>query len=203
MIRPGEQQKYKLPAFTSVAQFYLDRQSIVTQCNSDFLFDIECYPNYFLIAFKSFQNGYCWLTDCTGQNALPTDDIAILRWLVQNVRLVGYNAINYDIPMLFAAMNGLWPAQLKSISDFLIVGENRPYEAEKKFNFKIRAHKVIDVQAVGPNPVSEKQRISLKHYGARAGAKRLQELPYHPDQALSQNEIYKLREYCINVCLSL
>lgn len=145
----------------------------MSQVGGTFLFDVETYPNYFLIAFKSFDNGLVWFTECKGESGLPTEDIQLLQWIAANVTLVGYNSATYDIPMMFAASRGFWCQQLKSVSDYLIIGDNRPRQAEKEFNFSVGYCRAIDLFPVGPNPTNRQARISLKHYGARMGTKRL------------------------------
>ena len=60
-------------------------------------FDIETYPNYFLIQFL-FKGKY--VVAFEKRNNQPFSQITELAFICQNFVLVGFNSNNYDIPML-------------------------------------------------------------------------------------------------------
>jgi hypothetical protein len=192
MILLSEIGKYKLPEpVIPPVEFMTDGQLQAERGNT-FLFDIECFSNYWLAAFKSYQTGRILFFERTE----TTDfDAGKLRWLVDNMLLVGFNSFGYDIPVLWAALRGLWTDQLKDVSDAIILQGFRPYQVENEFKFKIGHCNHIDLQSVAPSAAAF---CSLKHYGARMHVERLQDLPIDPHALLSNDDMQRIRMYCVN-----
>ncbi|WP_204921788.1 hypothetical protein, partial [Megamonas rupellensis] len=61
------------------------------------VFDIECYPNYFLIAFRNVKTQKVIYFEMYLGHAL---NIEWLSWVVHNFLLVSYNGLGYDEPIL-------------------------------------------------------------------------------------------------------
>lgn len=74
--------------------------------NKRWLWDIECYPNLFLICAKNVETK----ERRTFQISPLGDDRNKIRlWLKDDVEeMVGFNTINYDYPMLHYALIELW-----------------------------------------------------------------------------------------------
>ncbi|MDE2031363.1 MAG: hypothetical protein KGI58_03860 [Patescibacteria group bacterium] len=170
----------------SIHREYLTENEIRNSTDQDLILDTESYPNLFLAGFK-IGSKYCHLQD--------SFDPFQLCWMLMSYRSVGFNSINYDLPMLWASYVNRDPAFLKEVSDALIFGNERPEEIAKKFNFKIyplqpRQH--IDLINVCP------LKGSLKLYGARLHAPRIQELPYPDTKYLEEDEKQIVTQYNCN-----
>src|SRR5690606_32565536 len=99
------------------------------------VFDIECYPNYFLIYFRNVET-------LKGKffEAYPTLglnlDIEGIQKIIHKYRLVSFNGNSYDVPMLTLALSGASCGELKRASDTIIQGDMEaggvyePYEGQ-------------------------------------------------------------------------
>jgi hypothetical protein len=163
-------------------------------------FDTECYANYFLIIFKS-ETGKITVFEKTENDAL---DILRLQKTIHNKLLIGFNSKMYDIPMIAYALNGVDNDSLKNMSNSLIpdkellkkglvkttydvISNNGLWQIREGFRYD---H--IDIINVAPG------KCSLKLYGARIGAIKLQDLPYDHMQAITREQMNDVRNYCIN-----
>lgn len=173
-----------------VAQFEDWELAIAAAKRERFIFDIECYTNYFLIAFTSLASGKVIYFERTGNSDFNREK---LLWITQAFCLVGFNSWNYDIPMLSLALAGKTNAQLKAASDEIITGENvRPSDVLRKHKVKGLKPDHIDLIEVAP------LRASLKIYGGRLHAPKMQDLPFHPSTLLSPEQMTIVRWYCVN-----
>lgn len=153
------------------------------------VFDIECYANYFLIAFVSLQTGKV----VTFERTPTTDfDASKLSWLVQHFTLVSFNGWNYDIPILSLALAGKTNEQLKAATNEIIVNGTRPSDVVRGYKVKMMRPDHIDLIEVAP------LRASLKIYGGRLHCPRMQDLPFHPEVLLSHEQKAIVRWYCVN-----
>lgn len=151
------------------------------------VFDIECYPDYFQIGFKRIDTGAVRQYELYAGHPLPRQEILAI---MQNYTVIGFNSMDYDIPMLFYALKGMssveagWLAiedllrDLKGLSDHIILEGLRGWQVEQLYDFKVPAY-VDHIDLKEPVPGVQ---ISLKLYMARLHSKKLQELPYDPDE---------------------
>lgn len=155
------------------------------------LFDIECYWNYFLIGFKCLETGKYVTFEDSPEESINLDK---LNWLIWNFRLVGFNSMVYDIPMLFLALRGYKATRLKECSNVLIpeFGETERVDIKKAFNLFIPTG-VNHIDLFNVCPLTG----SLKKYAARLHAKRLQDLPFKPDAILTKEEAEHTKNYCL------
>lgn len=183
--------KYKAPKIMHPPiQFMTDSELISDDC--PLIFDIECFSNYFLIAFMSYATGNITLFERSQDTDFNVDK---LKWIMDNRLVVGFNSTHYDIPMLWASLAGLWTERLKELSQTLIMTNKKFGEIEKEFDFKVGYSNHIDLQQVAP---AAAQFISLKHYGARMHVARLQDLPIAHDVPLLREQAVEIKLYCIN-----
>lgn len=152
-------------------------------------FDIECYENYFLIAFTSLVSGKVIYFERTANHDFNRDK---LQWIVNTFCLVSFNGWNYDLPILALALAGKNNAQLKHATNEIIVNGTRPSDVLRTFKVKKLNPNHIDLIEVAP------LRASLKIYGGRLHAPRMQDLPFHPETTLSPEQIAIVRWYCVN-----
>ncbi len=151
--------------------------------------DVECYPNYFLICFKSSNKSrYYQITDSSTLN------IKEITHIMNVYETVGFNSKNYDLPMISYALNGASREELKRFSDQIITSGKFSWEVCRDFNIRIPyTWNHIDIIDV-PKGV----RVGLKMYGARMHTKILQDLPLEPDTIIKDAEHEVIRNYCFN-----
>lgn len=164
----------------------------LVQYGEEVEFDIETYPNYFLIQFL-FKGKY--VVAFEKRNNQPFNQLTELAFICQNFVLVGFNSNSYDIPMLrhFLSANATNDSLYKLSKD-LIENEMRWWDIKDRYshNDKININ-TYDLIEIAPDP----NKISLKMYSARRLGERLQDLPYEPHQKLTDEEISVVYNYCI------
>ena len=162
---------------------------LVAEIGNYMVFDIECYSNYFLIAFQSLVSGRIVYFENTFDTYL---DIEGMDWVMRNFRLVGFNSRNYDLPIAALALAGKTPAQLKHASDEIIMGGESGWQLLR--NKKVKALKVDHIDLIEVAPL----RASLKIYGGRLHAQRMQDLPFPHYVELNDSQQAIVKWYCIN-----
>lgn len=156
-----------------------------------FCFDIECYINYFLIAFKCKETSKVIYFERIEEGDW-NDNPAKLLWIINNICILGFNSNNYDIVIANLAVNGYGNAQMKAATNMIIGEEYKPWMVLKKLKLKDLQCNHIDIMEVAP------LFGSLKIYSGRGGAVRMQDLPFHPEVRLNPNQIAVTRYYCVN-----
>ena len=152
-------------------------------------FDVECFPNYFLIAFKVFESSEIIYFEKTDYNNIDTTKLK--RLLYSNL-MIGFNSINYDVPMITALCNkGYSTLDLKHFSDRIIQGDERIFSLEREIGPMLQLDHIdlIKITPLAPG---------LKILAGRLHARCMQELPCDPNKVLNRSEITKVKEYCIN-----
>lgn len=176
------------------------------------VYDIEVYPNYFLIAFKCIKTRkvvtFEMSPDCPH---LPDDQINKLNWITSAFRLISFNGNKFDRGLLFMCIYRATIETLYYICNRLINENKRPVKGdadygletnnkkgyrvsdiEKEFKVKIPEFNHVDLIEVAP------LQASLKTYAGRLHAWRMQDLPYEPGTYLTKNEAVNVRYYCVN-----
>lgn len=156
--------------------------------------DVETYPNYFLVAFKTIGGekvAAYWA------NETVKLDIARLEWVMQNFTTVGFSTKHFDIPLINLALAGYSVAALKEAANFIIQGDEAGQKMQlrqfyKRYKVKPQQFDNIDIQPVAP------QSSSLKSYGGRLHCKRLQDLPFEPQTVLTPEQQFVTLWYCVN-----
>lgn len=153
--------------------------------------DIECYPNYFLVQFKSHDSKKVQSFEM--YEGHPLDRASILG-ILNTFTSVTFNGMDYDMPMVMYALKGVDNAMLKKASDHIIEGGLRGWQFEQEYGVKVPSgidH--IDLKEAVPGV-----QVSLKLYGGRLHSRRLQDLPYPPDMVLTREQMIEVRDYCEN-----
>lgn len=155
--------------------------------------DSEIYINYFLAAFKSRKSGKVVTVEARNRDLEP-DERELLRDFLRNHLVVGFNWRNFDIVILWMAVLGFPTRVLKKVANDIIVRGLKPWDIERKYEFKIpRDLEAIDLIETAPGV-----GVSLKAYAGRMHAERLQELPVNPEKVLTEAEMDLLKDYCVN-----
>ena len=186
-----------------IVEFMADEELLAIPAGSVFVFDIECYRNFFYAAFKCLANG-----KFVAFERSPDCDFSEmkLRWMLWRFCLVGFNSNSYDIPMIELAAKGLSCNELKEASDFIIksginYGTKKitPFDIEKKYKIQIGKYNHIDIFNVCPvNGGVSANPASLKLYAGRLHAARMQDLPFPESHVLTAEEAAVVRPYCCN-----
>lgn len=153
------------------------------------IFDVECYSNFFYVAFKSLENNKFVAFE---QSPGAQLDVNKLVWMLWNFCIVGFNSRNYDLPMITLALTGADCAKLKEASDFIILTNSYPQQFEKAYGVKVQNYNHVDLIEVAP------LQGSLKLYAGRLHCETMQDLPFPPDRQLTEEEAEIVRPYCCN-----
>lgn len=74
----------------------------------DYTFDVESFPNLFTCIIKSEEKGWTWVFEISDrQNDLHFFKEVLAQLAVNRCRMVGYNNLNYDYPLIhYVALSG-------------------------------------------------------------------------------------------------
>lgn len=185
-----DKELYKGPVETDYSFVEMSDSELVSLMGKELVYDIECYPNYFLIAFKSLDiNKVFWFE----QSPDSTINTHKLSWVASNFTLTGFNNKKFDDILLGMAIQGRFSNDdFHQATKMLIEFELQKKDVEKRFKFKVPKMDTIDLIEVAP------LEGSLKLYTARIHARKIQDLPYDPQKLLTQKQALDVRVYCIN-----
>lgn len=177
---------------------YLSVEEIYTT-NHTFIFDVEIYPNYFLVGFKSLEaNKYIFFelwNESYYTNGVWMASAAwesLLGFMIHRFLIVGFNSDTYDLSIIKLALSGNSIEALKEANDAIILQNMRKHDVEREFGITKFNINHIDIMEVAP------LHDGLKTYAGRIHCKRMQELPYSFNQILTENEVYYVRGYNTN-----
>jgi hypothetical protein len=156
-----------------------------------FLYDTECYVNYWCGIVRSLATGKILIFE-KGENNIGLNDEDKFRWIIENICLVTFNGIHYDMPMTALALDGVECDELKRASDDIIVNDWQGWQILKRHKVQKLAVDHIDLMEVAP------LQASLKAYGGRLHVPRMQDLPFAPNTILTEDQIAIVRWYCVN-----
>lgn len=164
---------------------------LIEAAGGTLVFDIETYPNYFLIAFKDIEQKKIVTFEC------PHINRDKLNWVANHFRLLSFNGLKFDAPLMWLAIYGKDVTTLKSVADKLILGledgsNYRNVDVAKEFGVVMPRLNHVDLIEVAP------LKASLKTYSGRLHAPRMQDLPYPPDKVLTEEEKNNVKFYCVN-----
>lgn len=150
------------------------------------LFDAEVAPNYFLCSFASFQTGKVLCFEMDEEREL---DRAQLKWVMENFCIVGFNSINFDLPIVSLAVAGRTCEDLQHATDEIILRNERSRDVLRAMKAKALECNHIDLIEVAP------LRANLKMYGGRLHCPRMQDLPFPPGTELTSEQKAIVRWY--------
>jgi hypothetical protein len=149
------------------------------------VFDIEIYVNYMLVSFMNVATGNVRHFEMYPGKTLEVEPI---RAILRQYRLVSFNGIQFDLPLVTLALNGATCEQIKNVANQMILNGLRYW------SLGIEPVKVdhIDLIEVAPG------QASLKLYGGRLHCQTLQDLPIEPEAVITPDQHALLRRYCEN-----
>lgn len=159
----------------------------------DVLFcDIECYKNFFYVAFKRLRDGVRVGFELSDRQQANWEPERIAR-LMRNNTIVTFNGMTYDVPMIYLALSGASNRELKIASDKIIKGGLKYWTVEKALG--IRVPKIDHIDLIEPNPAVMQ---GLKILNGRLHGERLQDLPYPEDTELTDEQMDDVIDYCLH-----
>lgn len=149
--------------------------------------DIEVYKNYFLVMFKEIGGDKVRYFEMTPRQAL---NITSIKNIMVRRTTVGFNSINFDLPLLVSALNGANNQQLKDLADKIILQDIKYWQLGIHIPTQWDH---IDIKEPAPGVMT-----GLKTYGARMHSPKLQDLPIEPDATITPDQYGLMRKYCLN-----
>ena len=165
--------------------------------------DTECYPNFWSIGFRRMNDGKTRVFEHSRRKPLTEDDCDRIIAMMKGCTVVGYNFLNYDLPMIAAAaVNGFNNAQLKLLNDRIIVDRVKHWQHDDVNIPRGWQDNIVDLMPVSPAPPTktggESFPTSLKTLAGRMHAPLMQDLPYSPDTELTEEEMDHVLAYMGN-----
>jgi hypothetical protein len=156
----------------------------------DSVCDTECYKNYWLCMFDTGVDVEIWndATYVNGELAPHRTFLATLEQTLRAGRIITFNGLHYDMPIVALALGGAGNIKLKEASDAIIVYGVKSWdiaEVPRWINH-------VDLIEVAPG------QGSLKMYGGKMHSRRLQDLPFDPAAVITAEMRQTLRGYCKN-----
>lgn len=165
----------------------LSDSELLNNTERDIILDVETYQNYFLIGMKALWCNKYLRFEISGEfNNLK------LSWILHNYRTIGFNSLKYDLLLIWLSYYQQDLNKLKVLSDRIVFDNYWPKSFEEDYGYKIPRTNHIDLIEVAP------LKGSLKLYGARIHAPRLQDLPFSVDKPLTSKQIEIVQDYNIN-----
>lgn len=146
------------------------------------ILDLEVYRNYFQASFRNRETGN--VRHFVMYEGYPFD-VETIRKILRSYQIITFNGIGYDIPMLTLALGGATTQKIKEYSDKTIKNNMRHWQ------LGIEPVKCdhIDTIEVAPGIAS------LKIYGGRLHAPKIQDLPIEPDADITPEQRLMLQQY--------
>lgn len=148
------------------------------------IIDIEVYRDYFALGALNLKTGNTKFFEMFDGQPLDLS----FREFFRRTTTISFNGLNFDLPVLVHALGNASCADLKAMSDDIIVNNRKAWqlgiEIPKRWDH-------IDLIELAPG------QNSLKTYGGRLHAEKLQDLPYAPESLIETAERRKIvRDYC-------
>jgi len=154
------------------------------------IFDIEIFPNYALFAFM---NGKGKVKTFETFDKFKPKQIKKIRKILTKL-VVGFNSINYDMPIVEYALSGASVENMYKASQAIIKDNVKPYMLYRMMKIKKNYdYDHIDLMEQAPGV-----RVGLKLYGTRLGSEKLWEYELDFDKPIKKKEVENLKRYCIN-----
>ena len=165
--------------------------------------DTECFRKLWCIGFMRLSDGKVVVMEHSHRRQL---DIGRLHATMMNNLIVTFNGNHYDMPMIWKALDGASPAELKQANDRIIVGGMKPWHAPEVLGVTVPRDAFIrkdgsrsaglwhiDLKEVNPDPFQ-----GLKTLAGRLHAPKMQDLPYTPDSDLTDEQMDEVIDYMSN-----
>lgn len=153
--------------------------------------DTECYEELWTFGVRRASDEKTLVMELSRRKELNRERLAAL---MANNTIVGYNFINYDAPMITAAIAGFSNLQLKQLNDRIILGGLKWWQLKDEVGIEVpRSWNIIDLMEPQPNAFA-----SQKTLAGRMHAPKMQDLPYSPDSKLTDEQMDEVISYMGN-----
>ena len=152
--------------------------------------DSEIYSNFFLISFKQLETGK--IKHFEMYDGHPLDKVGVAA-IMRNYTTISFNGLNFDLPIIQAALEGFDNQQLKNLCDAIIKTKGGSWKVCRDNQIIVPGNwSHVDLFEVAPG------RASLKIYGGRMHAPKMQDLPIQPVAEISPEQREIIKSYCEN-----
>jgi len=170
-----------------------------------YIFDIECYPNYFLLNFIDYTTKKQYSLEINENTNNLKEIVKFTK--VKNTTYVGHNILGYDNLLLnyivqnrkeLVALENLEIcSKIKDISDKIINKKrNEQWSDELLELLSFENFNCIDTLAL----MNTIDRVGIKQASINLKYNNVQELPYAPESILTLDEQQNVKDYCFNDC---
>lgn len=160
--------------------------------------DIEVAHEFFYVGFKRKRDGKRVGVEFSRRK--PRYDRVFVRRIILRNETVGFNSLAFDLPLiLYSLEEHVTNADLKRASDHIIKSNIKPWEVEDYLGIRVPwglKTQHIDLMEVQPNA-----QASLKILNGRMHGNRLQDLPFNPEDRLSDIDMDAVADYCLHADL--
>lgn len=155
------------------------------------VFDCEVYRNYTLFSFSDLDGKkFIELEMFEGQKL----NKGLLNQVLRTYTIISFNGLNFDFPIMSAALDGASCSRLKDICDHIISTGSPHWKTYHELDIRELRH-VDHIDIIEPSPGVA---VSLKLYGGRLSFPKLQDLPIEPSALISPQQRDEIRLYCRN-----
>ena len=152
--------------------------------------DTETYKDYFLLSCLNIESGNVRHFEFYEGQPLDTKTI---KQIMTRCLTISFNGNGFDLPIIVAALKGYSVLQIKKLADKIIKSNRPSWLICKDLGLNIpRNWDHIDLIEVAPG------QSSLKIYGGRLHAPKLQDLPIEPNASITPEQRKLMRDYCVN-----
>jgi len=154
------------------------------------ILDTEIYKNYFLLSMMDSETKKVRSFELYEGKEL---DIKAIIPIMKNHTTVGFNSSKFDLPIIVGALSGFDNKKIKEVCDAIIQLNLPVWKVADKFGIKVpKSFDHIDLIEIAAG------KASLKIYGGRLHAKKMQDLPIEPDAILTREQMVLIKDYCEN-----
>ena len=152
------------------------------------ILDTECYRNIWYLGIKRREDGFRAHFEFSARSDFDRDRV---RRILKRNKSIGFNSLNYDMPMIYLALEGASNEELKNASNKLITESIPHWRASEEIGVTVPKIDHIDLFETNPSV-----KRGLKLLNGSMHMKRLQELPFEHERILTYPEMDALIEYC-------
>ena len=161
----------------------------------DYVYDIEFYQNFFCVNFRSFPDGETRITFEISQRKDQRHEL--IEFLKQDgLRLIGFNNVGYDYPVLHMLMES---PEISLLIWWKKVQRDIFNNTDRKKTLWESQFKVAQIDLFKINHYDNVARSSsLKWLEFTKRWSKVQDLPIKPDQLIQEPDMNRMIKYCWN-----
>lgn len=170
---------------------YMNDAELQQNAGGFIMVDVEVYYNYFLILMLEVKSNKC-IRFIIDNNTGECFNERKLSWILHNYTTVGFNSWKFDLQLIWLSYLRQDTELLKEAANDLTIGDMWPQKVQEKYSFQLFRTPHIDLIEVCP------LQGSLKLYGGRLHAPRIQDLPFDHLEQVEEWQKPIVDDYCLN-----